>query len=397
MRGTGWVLAIWFVVTLVPVAALVALGLWRTWRARRSDGRGNVPAREQVEILVPVKGVFADQEQILGSLLEQDYPCYRVLLIVEDEKDPAAGVVDRLCRQYPHAAKIVSGISTSCAQKNHNLVQGLRSLKSDTEILVFCDSTNAAPRDWLGKLVNPILAGDAEAVTTFRAFEPAPLTLGGVCQALYASMILLLATVVPKPWGGGTAIRRRTFDRLNVVKAWSRTVVDDLVLGNLLESAGIPVRMDPCRLLRSPLRNQTVRGFLDYLDRQILFPKFTNPGIWAASTALHLNFTVALLTAITLALLFPFGRVGLASGIASYGFLAILVTVGLALKWTNPFPIPAGRWIAGIVPCVVLAAGIFLRSLLLKHIDWHGRRYVTGKGGEVLHTGFKNETTGGKA
>lgn len=391
MSGSGWAILTWFIITLVPVTTLVTLGLWRTLQARRFCRLGSLPDSAHVEVLVPVKGIFPDQERILGSLLEQDYHSYRVVLIVEDEQDPAAGVVNRLCRRYPHAVKIVSGISMSCAQKNHNLVEGVRSLKDETEILVFCDSTNIASSDWLRGFVNPILTKEAEATTTFRAFEPAPLTLGGVCQALYASLILLLATAVPKPWGGGTAINRRTFEELKVVDVWSRTVVDDLVLGNLLEEAGIPVKMDPCRLLRSPLKAQTIRGFLGYLDRQILFPKFTNPGIWAASTALHLNFTAALLTAISLGLLFPLGFTKLGTGLVSYGFLAALIPVAMVLKWTNPFPIPMTNWIGGIVPCIVLAAGIFVRSLWLKHIDWHGRRYVPGKGGVVLDARFKTE------
>lgn len=396
MNTGWWLLVVWFGVTLVPVVALATVGLWRTLGVGRANRRDNSPEPAPVEVLIPVKGTFPDQEMILGSLLEQDYPCYHIVFIVEDEKDPAAGVVDGLCDRHPHARRIVSGISVSCAQKNHNLVQGIRGLRSDTEILVFCDSTNVAPPDWLRELISPILKGEVEAVTTFRAFEPVPLTLGGVCQALYASLILILATIVPKPWGGGTAIRRKTFERLNVAEVWSCTVVDDLVLGNLLEDAGIPVRMDPRRLLRSPLKHQTPAGFLSYLDRQILFPKFTNPGIWAASTALFLNFTAALLTAICLGFVFPLGWTGSATGLVSYGFLAALLPVALALKRTNPFPIPAISWVGGIVPCVVLAAGVFIRSLWVKHIDWHGRRYVPGRRGLVLHAGFNaGRTTGG--
>lgn len=397
MGVTGWVLLIWFAVTAVPLVALVMAGYRRILEARRHCRTERVSTPTYVEVLVPVKGTFPDQEEILGSLLEQDYPHYRVLFIVEDENDPAATVVDRLCRRHLHAVKIVSGISLFCAQKNHNLVQGVRHLRRDTEILVFCDSTNVASPDWLGNLINPIAEGEADAVTTFRAFEPAPLTLAGSCQVLYASLILLLATVVPKPWGGGTAIRRKTFEKLDVAKVWSRTVVDDLVLGNLLEAAGISVKMDPCRPLRSPLNGQTIRGFLGYLDRQILFPKFTNPGIWAASTAIHLNFTAALLTAIGLGLLFPFGWAGTASGLASYGFIAALIPVGLVLRRVNQAPIPLIPWINAILPCILLAAGVFVRSLCLNHIDWHGRRYVPGKGGMVLHAVFQAERTDGRA
>jgi hypothetical protein len=155
-------------------------------------------------------------------------------------------------------------------------------------------------------------------------------------------------------------------------------------LGNTLDSAGVKVCMAPHNLLKSPLHGQSVKGFLGYLDRQVLFPKFTNPGIWAATLAFHLNLTLAILVAVFMAVLFPAGQVGALCGWLSYGFLMATILVALVLRWTNPCPVSVKQWLICFLPCILLSAFVFLRSIFRNYIDWHGRRYWPGKGGIVL-------------
>lgn len=376
---------LWFIITALPlvVVTLIALARIRLLKNNLPLDSGPFP---HAEILLPVKGVSADQEVALQSLLGQSYPNYRVTFIVESEDDPGTALLSRLCQTYAHASVVVGKVAKGCAQKNQNLITGLETLRSDTEIVVFCDSTNVADRDWLKRFTGPLRRRECEVVTTFRAFRPEPETLAGVSQAIYASFVLSLILVSPRPWGGGTAVRREVLDRLNIIATWSQTVVDDLVLGNLLDSTGIRVVMDPRCMLTSPLKNQTISGFLSYLDRQILFPKFTNPRIWFATLVFHLNLTAALLTASFMGFFYLFGFVSDSAGIASWLFLAFLVFIGFTLRSFNPLSISVRRWMLGFLPCVCLAAFVFLRSVFRNYIDWHGRRYFPGKAGMVLDT-----------
>ncbi len=386
----GLILIVWLATTILALFVEIVLGLVkirRTTSHEPDDATG--PGAPPLEMIVPLKGIVAGQELALGSLLEQDYLNYGLIFVLESEDDSANSAVERLLDRYHRARKVISGIASSCAQKNHNLLVGLRSLKPDTEILVFCDSTNIADPGWLRRFTKPLRNGDCQVVTTFRAFRPDPVSLGGACQAIYASFIRLLGAIKPTPWGGATAIRRATFERLNVAEVWSRAVVDDLVLGNALDRAGIKVRMDPHNLLKSPVQEQSVNGFLSYLDRQILFPKFTNPGIWAATLVFHLNLTLAILVAVVMGVLFPVGQVGALCGWSSYGFLIAVVICALLLRWTNPAPIRVAPWLVSFLPCVLLSAFVFVRSIFRNYIDWHGRRYWPGKGGVVLKIDFE--------
>ena len=188
----------------------------------------------------------------------------------------------------------------------------------------------------------------------------------------------------PTPWGGATALRRVLIDRLDVIDQWSRTVIDDLVLGNVLQASRVRVVMDPCNLLTSPLRNQSVVGFLAYLDRQILFPKFTNPGIWLATVVGLLDLALASLAAMILGSLFAAGLAPALAGWSSYAFLILLSGSGWLLKDANPHDISSQRWLISLIPCIAFIAFICARSLVVNHIDWHGLRYWPGKGGVVL-------------
>jgi ceramide glucosyltransferase len=390
-------LSIWIPTAVLPFIAVMALGLSRLRKHRLEPDFSEIPI-EPVDVLIPLKGLFPDQEFILSHLLEQKYADYRVIFILESERDPACEIVDQLLQKYPHARKVIAGVSVSNAQKNHSLLAGLRGVRPEAKILVFCDSTNVAPSHWLERFTAAVRNGEAEAVTTFRSFKPEPETLGAVCQAIYAAFVLLLAVSMPKPWGGATAIRRETFERLNVADDWAKTVVDDLVLGNVLERGRVGVRMETGCLLVSPLRNQTVRGFLSYLDRQILFPKFTNPGIWLTMLVVYLNLTLAFLVSVGVAGLSVAGWLGALPGLFACGFLVALFVVAVILRSVNPFGISLRKWLLYFVPAMFFHAFVVVRSIFRNYIDWHGRRYWPGKGGVIVSTGFTaGDCSGGLA
>jgi hypothetical protein len=367
---------------IVPFAgAAVMLRINRS----RERGRGNADASAACEVIVPITGALPGQEKSLETLLTQTHPKYTVSFVVENESDPANAIVDRLLSRHPEARKIVSGRATSCSQKNHNLNAAVRRLRPETEVVVFCDATNSVGPNWLMRFTRAITSNGARVVTTFRDFVPTPPTLGGVCQAMYATVLLLGMRLNTQPWGGATAIHRKVLEDLKVTEAWSRTVVDDLILGNLLGRRGIPTQLDLHHRVRSPVRDQTWRGFVAYLERQFLYPKFTNPGIWVAALVGLFNLvgatSVALLTALVLQ---PWGMTGRLLGGVAWVFLTAEILGALILRGVNPYRIPAKHWLMSFFPCVFLSGLAFVRTIGRRHIKWHGRCYEVGRGGIVL-------------
>lgn len=380
------IIAIWLILTAVAFTVPVTVQGMRVKRANSVHGPlMRISSSAPCELLIPVKDVMPSQEEALTSLLTQSHSDYRVLFIVESDDDPANEMLDRLCSRHSRARKIISGPATVSCQKNHNLIAGIEKLSPETQVIVFCDSSNVADEDWLLRFTQPLETEPKQVISTFRDFNPLSQTLGGVCQAIYAAFILVLPRVKPLPWGGATAIHRRIFEELKIVQAWSTTVVDDLILGNALEQYDIPLFLDTANRLGSPLPDQSVAGFLSYLDRQILFPKFTHPSIWLAALINHLNLTAATFVALVAGLiLFPAGLIGPIAGWSSWGLIAGEALAALVLKRINPYRISRVKWLLSFFPCVAFAAFIFVQSVFRNDIVWHGKRYLVGKGGVVL-------------
>jgi len=384
MTVLGWIIFFWFLLTLAPPVFSVILGAIKIHSAAKLKSKVTTSNFPMIEILVPIKGVLPDQETILESLLRQDYPSYNVIFLIENQDDPADLLIDALRSRFPHAKKVITGAAGLCGQKNHNLVHGIRNLAPNTEIIVFCDSSNMVGTNWLTQFTEPIRTGVFKVVTTFRTFDPTPATIWGISQAIYSAFLLLLIANKPKPWGGATAIERPLFNRLDVIEEWSRNVIDDLTLGNILDQAGIPVFLDPKSLLRSPLPNQSLGGFIHYMDRQILFPKWTNPIIWGGTLFFELSLTAATVIAVTIAALFPYGLVSPILGWSSFIFIMIIFAAAVLFWRMNSLRISLFGWLASFLPFIFVTAFVYSRSLFRNHIDWHGKRYYPGKGGVVL-------------
>jgi len=380
---------LWLALSTLMLVGPTLLGVLRTRSINCHSQPEETPNRHlRCEALVPLKGVFKGQEAILSSLVRQTHPAYSIIFILESESDPANEVVDHFCREASIARKVISGISHRCAQKNQSLIAGVANLRPDTEVIVFCDGTNKADSGWLERFVRPLELGEAEAVTTHRDFEPLPPTLGGVCQTFYGAIMRIGQWVFPMPWGGGTAIRRDSFERLGVVSVWATNVNDDLVLGNSIRRRDIGMKVDLCNRLRTPLHNQSLNGFLIFLDRQILNPKFTNPVFWLVLLLMVGNTFVVAMTATLLSVALFLGISEGVCGWAALASLGLIVFGLLLLRSIHPVAIPSSIWLAASFVVLALCAYVCLRSIFRNYIFWHGRTYRAGRGGVVQEVLF---------
>src|SRR5262245_17124987 len=108
----------------------------RTFRPRRDS-------HERVAIFCPCKGIDAEFEKNIQSILNQSCPNYEVRFIVDSTDDPAYEVLRSL-----GAGVLVAGRTTSRGQKVHNLAYAVEHAPA-AEVYVFCDSDARFPADWL--------------------------------------------------------------------------------------------------------------------------------------------------------------------------------------------------------------------------------------------------------
>jgi cellulose synthase/poly-beta-1,6-N-acetylglucosamine synthase-like glycosyltransferase len=80
-------------------------------------------------------------------------------------------------------------------------------------------------------------------------------------------------------WGGATAIRRETLEKLNIVERWRGTVSDDFTITRVLHEAGLPIKFVPHCLTPSYHRSEW-NELVEFTTRQLKITRAYASHLW---------------------------------------------------------------------------------------------------------------------
>jgi ceramide glucosyltransferase len=245
-------------------------------------------------------------------------------------------------------------------------------------------------RGWLTKLIAPLQDPRIGATTAYRWLIPGGLSGAEVfAGALASAWNAAVATLLGRPrenfcWGGGTAIRRKTFDDVRVLEVWQGALSDDFAMTSALEAAGKPI-IFCAECLAVTVQPWTMAELLEFTNRQILITRVYSPRRWMMGALVHLSYSLTLIYA---------GVVILDSMIEGdpWGQLALLVLAILLIaamkgamrtiavnellpEWKPKLREWGWVWpaFAPVVP--FLFSWNFISSVLTKRVRWRGIRY----------------------
>ncbi|WP_243311806.1 glycosyltransferase [Fundidesulfovibrio agrisoli] len=337
-------------------------------------------------MIVPVTGDTPTVRNGLASLLKQEYPGIRYVIVTRDEEDPATDMVRALIEGREDAVLLTSGPATTSGQKNHNLLAGVRHLGDWPEAYIFCDSSHLAKPDLAALLLEPlanewaVISGGFHRVIPRDTVIP---TLGmlNVCLALHC---LQPIRAITQPWGGAMAITREAFEENGVAKVWAHNIVDDFSMGPLLAKKRIrtwPVA-DAC--LDTPLKAVKWKLWEDWLTRQLLYLKFCTPEMWLGALAVVWLFLFPPLAALG-------GVLGALLGCAGWWWLGAALAyaggftaVGMAFRNFSPRPMPLWHWMLGFFTTFLVTSWCYLRTWTTFTMSWRGISYKVTWGGRVV-------------
>ncbi|MEW6263100.1 MAG: glycosyltransferase family 2 protein [Thermodesulfobacteriota bacterium] len=339
-----------------------------------------------VTVIVPATGQDDGQDECLAALVNQDYPDYRLIFVTQDQADLATRIIEPGIKDQPRARLVHAGPTASSCQKNHNLLAGLKALDESTEVIVFCDMTRKAPREWLKNLVRPVANNQSQAASGYYFTYVRSSGVATWGRALTALVLHLLQAMpwFTQTWGGNTAIRRRTFEDLDVAGYWSRQIVDDVSLAALLLRAGIKVIYAPQADLTASLENCRLSDWIAWLVRQWIYLKFYFPITWLAAGLYVYLLAVVMSLSLIWTLAAPWGWVDPVFGWMALAFLASGGLLAcLSLRPIHPRPPSWAKWLlAGLVTVYVGAWCHFLTVLTCK-VHWRGITYQADWKGRV--------------
>lgn len=260
---------------------------------RRETSRAIPDFHPFVSVIAPGRGLEPGLAENLRPLLEQDYPRYEVLFVFDRADDPAARLVNRGFSQI--ARTIIAGPATDSGQKVHNLRVATAQVDPKSEVLVFVDTDARPATDWLRKLVAPLADETLGAATGYRWFIP---ERGGIASRLRsvwnASVASALGSDTAKNfcWGGSTAIRRSTFNRLNVSERWRGSISDDFTITRVLKEAKLPIHFTPLCLVAS-MGDCDFHELIEFTTRQIQITRVYASHLWLPLLLGSSLFTIA--------------------------------------------------------------------------------------------------------
>jgi len=392
---------LWFLATCQGAWSLVSgLRFYRYVQRHLADGNGSPCFAPPAAVILPCCGLDERLSDTVKAVLRQDYPDYEVIFAFESSEDPAFTAVGRWAsaQSVVRWRRVVAGPAESCSQKIQNLLAGLASVSADRETLAFLDSDAIPPRGWLTGLVRPLGDPTIGATTGFRWYTTNGTLAGGVRSAWNAASVTFLHDEkLAFCWGGSTAVRRGTFDRLDIAARWRRALSDDYQVTRAVRDAGLRIHFVPRCLLPSP-EETTLRGFFTFARRQLVITRVCAPKVWRTGLGLACNFIVgATAVAATAVWAYFDGRHSLMIGaLAAWGVILALAGLKSILrqmavrKVLRPPDVSRADFlfdVIGVGFIGVLHLVLLLSSARSRRLAWRNRLYEMVSPDETLVLG----------
>lgn len=256
-------------------------------------------------VIVPCRGLDQNLRENLSTLFSQNYPNYEVIFVVDDEADESVKHIKEIsCKGAKHAKSklAVAGKATDSSQKVHNLRRAVLQVTSESKIFVFVDSDARPSKDWLKNLTAPLQNEKIGCATGYRWFISKGSGFSSEFRSVWNASIASALGANTKSnfcWGGSTAIRRETFEKLDMREHWQGTLSDDFAVTRRMKEANLPIYFVP-QCLTPTIEDCTFGELLEFTTRQMKITRVYAPSLWKASFIGSFLFTATFWSGVSL-------------------------------------------------------------------------------------------------
>jgi ceramide glucosyltransferase len=198
-----------------------------------------------VTILKPLCGAEPETYECLRSFCDQAYGEFQVIFGVRDSNDPALAIVGRLKREFPwhDLQTVVDRREHGSSRKVSNLANMMALARH--EFLVLSDSDVRVERDYLARIVAPLLDRGVGIVTC--AYRGCPRRgLWSLLGSLFINEWFIPSVLVAAmagsrsfAFGATIAMRRQVLERIGGFASIADQLADDYRLGELTRRLGL--------------------------------------------------------------------------------------------------------------------------------------------------------------
>jgi hypothetical protein len=342
-------------------------------------------------VVLSVRGPDPFLDANMASLLDQDYPDFRVFIIVDSEYDAAWPFVERVRDLAPDRVEtlVLQKPLCTCSLKCSSVAEAVEHLDDSFEVVAFLDGDAPPYRNWLRDLVEPLNDPAVGVTTGNRWYTPSQIGWGTMVRYFWNAGAVVQVWLNDITWAGSMALRRDVIHKTGLIAAWRKSFVDDAAVVAQMREFGYQTRFVPTAIMANR-ENIALDKFIPWAERQMIAARSSGSG-WslvlshAAGVAFSLLAPLAVLTAGLV--LDEWQLVPLALGaMAAYWGGAILSTLAIEVSMQrifrrNEVPSPwlnarAALW---IIPGIVATHFVYLRLLigacLRNRVSWRGVEY----------------------
>jgi cellulose synthase/poly-beta-1,6-N-acetylglucosamine synthase-like glycosyltransferase len=380
--------------TLLPVAGMAVA--WGFFAYRSRKGYRPPQPLPEVAVLLPLRGADPSLEACLKGLLAQDYPAYRVHIVIDSAEDPAHAVVARLLADAgPLAASVHVEtrhiLGTDCSAKMSAQLQVLTALDTRIAVIAFLDADCIPSPNWLREIVGPLSDPRVGAATGIRWSAPGDEGWGTLVRYVFLGLAFPQHFLYRIPWGGSLAIRRSAIESTGLLKHWTHCLGEDTGAYGPLRNAGLRLAFVPAATQVNSEATD-LDGAHAFMLRQVVSARLHHvfwPLMFAANLATIAAFLVSCLLALAGIIGVALSVLGVATQmwkLIAFAIIPALYSVGLLIalavgdrlvrRVVDASPPPTGPKVIAAAAIAAASAGYaILAAPFARSIEWRGLTY----------------------
>jgi glycosyltransferase involved in cell wall biosynthesis len=374
----------------LAIQSWLVFGFTRLVKRRRGVLLDDGQCPEAVVVLC-LRGGDPFLHRCIDALLQQDYPCYRIIFVVDHQDDPALPILREALANHAndrYEIQFLTDPLSTCSLKCSSIIQAYRSLPESVEILAQLDADTIPHLSWLRELATGLAEESVGAVTGNRWYAPEEPSRGAMVRHVWNAAAIVQMSWYRIAWGGTLAIKMSAIREAKLDERWSEALCEDTMLTHQLSRIGKRVEFQPS-LIMVNREDCNVSSFVPWVSRQLLtaslyhraWPLVVIHGIASAAILL-----VGWAWVLALVLMKQFQQAGLVAVVMAIFQLALVLLVlwigrsveaslwreGRCAPWHKPGFV---RWIYIVTMTQWVYSWALLRCLCGKHTHWRGIRY----------------------
>jgi ceramide glucosyltransferase len=382
--------AIWREAVLLLAAAPLVYYVLATSAAvrffRRERARELPDYTPPVSLLKPVRGLDFASFENFASFCRLEYPAYEILFAVNEERDPAVPVIQRIIAEFPERRiRLLVGAEQLGTNRKVNKLARLTG-EAQHDVLVLTDGDVRVGPGYLREVVAPLAEPQTGAVTSFyRAIAQknlwAELEAVGAASDFFAGVLMAGWTEgISFGLGASIATTKTWLGKMGGFEAIANTLADDYELGHRIREAGGEVRLSR-EAVWTMYPAQTFRGFWNHQVRWTRTIRLCRP--WSF---VGLLFTQGLPWVLLAALISPVNWIA-AVYISAYLVLRFPMAWTVGVWGVRDEVLRQKLWLVPLRDALYFV--IWLASFASNHVTWGSTEYLIRKGQMVRVAGGK--------